>query len=106
MLDLLTAVLSDQDSVRKCHSSGLHQPPKGTRSLVAHREANLILAPVKLYLPALSVVYIPGLANWQVYILHYQHLDSGKLPVHLEVFQDLLWVGVPGLDLLASRFKG
>lgn len=65
MLNLWSAKSSYQNLASKCYSSssGLHEPSGGTRSLVAQREINLILAWAESHIPALTTVYIPDIGK-------------------------------------------
>lgn len=57
----------------KGHCRGNHQG--GTRSLAAALEVSLILRWVELQVPALSIIYLPGVENWQVGYLSHQLLE-------------------------------
>lgn len=76
---------SNENSLGQCHSHGKCQPPRRIQSLSTQREFWL----GRNFVPALSVVYIPGIENSQADLLSQQHLNLDEWSLHLEVFKDL-----------------
>lgn len=83
-------------------------PQGGTKSSAVQEEAGMILSWAELHVPAVSVLHIPGVENWQGDFLCCQLLTGGKGGgvLHPEVFKALCWrQETLDVDVLVSRFN-